>query len=126
MALQRDEKTGCIFLNNKTRLCSIYEARPMLCRLYPFKVRETKSGKYKGFTLHGNIGCPKHKDGQVPTGPLHDLYIQDDLNQEDYCELVEVFNAKQYEGKEAEDFVIMFTGGLLDFEENVAKANAGQ
>ena len=44
MALQRDEKTGCTFLNNKTRLCSIYEARPMLCRLYPFKVRETKSG----------------------------------------------------------------------------------
>ena len=64
------------------------------------------------------------KDGQVPTKPLYDLYIQDDLNQEDYNELVEVFNSKQYEGKEAEDFVIMFTGGLMDFEENVAEANA--
>ena len=42
----------------------------------------------------------------------------------DDCELVEVFNDKQYEGKEAEDFVIMFTGGLMDFEENVAEANA--
>ncbi len=37
--------------------------------------------------------------------------------------MVEVFNSKQYEGKGAEDFVIMFTGGLIDFEENVAQAN---
>ncbi len=124
MALQRDEKTGCTFLNNETKLCSIYETRPILCRLYPFKVRETKSGKYRGFILHSNVGCPKYQDGQVPTKPLHDLYIQDDLNQEDYCELVEAFNGKQYEGKEAEDFVILFTGGLMDFEENVAEANA--
>ncbi len=36
MALQRDGQTGCTFLDNETRLCSIYEARPNLCRLYPF------------------------------------------------------------------------------------------
>ena len=124
MALQRDETLGCTFLNNKTKFCSIYEARPILCRLYPFKIRETKDGKYKGFTLHSDVGCPKHKDGEVATKPLYDLYIQDDLNQEDYCELVEVFNSKKYEGKEAEDFVIMFTGGLMEFDENVVEANA--
>ena len=124
MALQRDEKTGCTFLNNKTRLCSIYEARPMLCRLYPFKVRETKSGKYKGFTLHSDVGCPKYKDGKVPTAPLYDLYIQDDLNLEDYNDLVEVCNGKHSEGKEAEDSDLMLTGGLIDFEENVVEANA--
>ncbi len=124
MALQRDETLGCTFLNNKTKFCSIYEARPILCRLYPFKIRETKDGKYKGFTLHSDVGCPKHKDGEVATKPLYDLYIQDDLNQEDYCELVEVFNSKKYEGKEAEDFVIMFTGGLMEFDENVAEASA--
>ena len=124
MALKRSDKTGCHFLNKKTRLCSIYEARPILCRLYPFKVKESKKGAYKGFTLHTDVGCPKYQDGKVPVQPLYDLYIQDDLNQEDYYELVEVFNSKQYEGKEPEDFVILFTGGVSDFEQNVAEANA--
>ena len=123
MALKRDEKTGCGFLDNKTKYCTIYEARPLLCRLYPFKVRENKKGKYKGFTLHKDVGCPKHEDGKMATAPLHDLYVQDDLNCEDYHELVEVFNSKNYKGKEAEDFVIMFTGGLMDFDENVVQAN---
>lgn len=123
MALIRDEITGCNFLDNKTKLCSIYEARPLLCRLYPFKVTETKSGKFKGFVLQEDVGCPKNQDGKVDVKPLYDLYVQDDLNQEDYVELVEVFNAKQYEGKDALDFVILFTGGFLDFEKNVAEAN---
>jgi len=125
MALQRDEKTGCTFLNNETRFCSIYEARPNLCRLYPFKALESKNGQYKGFTLQDDVGCPKYTDGRVAALPLYEILVQDDLNQEDYHELVDIFNGKEYEGKEVEDFVIMFTGGVPDFEENVAKANAG-
>ena len=124
MALQREEKTGCTFLDNETRFCSIYEARPNLCRLYPFKVEESKRGKYKGFTLQNDVGCPKYTDGKVEAKPLYDILLQDEVNQEDYHELVDAFNAKDYEGKEVEDFVIMFTGGLLDFEENVARANS--
>ena len=125
MALQRDEQTGCTFLDNKTRFCSIYEARPNLCRLYPFSVKESKKGKYEGFTLHDDVGCPKYTDGKVLAKPLYDLYIQDAVNQEDYGELVEAFNSKQYEGKEVADFLIMLTGGLVHFEENVAAANSG-
>jgi Fe-S-cluster containining protein len=117
MALKRDVKRGCHFLDRKTRLCSIYEARPLLCRLYPFKVIETKSGKYRGFTLHDDVGCPLHKDGVMPTKPLYDLYIQDDINQDDYHELVEIFNGKDYPDKDPEDFVTMFMHGLTNFDE---------
>jgi Fe-S-cluster containining protein len=116
MALNRDDKTGCYFLNNKTRMCSIYTARPLLCRLYPFKVLEDKNGTYKGFVLHKDVGCPKNKDGIVDTKPLYDLYIQDDLNQEDYQELVKIFNSKEYPGKEPEDFVILFMNGFSEFD----------
>ena len=115
MALKRDEKEGCHFLNKKTRLCSIYEARPFLCRLYPFKVEEDKDGNFLGFSLHEDVGCPKHQDGQVAVGPLHDMNVQDDLNQEDYHELVEMFNSKNYPGKEPEDFVILFCNGFASF-----------
>ncbi len=119
MALKRDETTGCYFLNQQTRLCSIYEARPLLCRLYPFKVEEDADGKYLGFTLHEDVGCPKHADGVVPTKPLHDLYVQDSINGEDYVELVDFFNAQEYPGKEVEDFVVMFTGGFQKLRENL-------
>jgi Fe-S-cluster containining protein len=121
MALQRDEVLGCTFLNRTTKLCSIYEARPLLCRLYPFKAIEDKNGNFKGFTLHEDVGCPKHADGEVPARPLWDLYCQDDLNQEDYIELVEVFNAMAYPEKDVEDFVVMFTGGINRLQENLAQ-----
>lgn len=120
MALNRGKK-GCYFLNKKTKLCSIYAARPLLCRLYPFKVIENRNGKYRGFTLHDDVGCPKHQDGQVSTEPLYDLYVQDELNQEDYHELVDDFNAKKYPGKKPEDFVTLFTGGYTHFEEVMAE-----
>ncbi len=124
MALQRDETLGCTFLDKQTRLCGIYEARPLLCRLYPFKVIEDEQGNYQGFTLHDDVGCPKHDDGVVPTRPLWDLYCQDEINQEDYSELVEVFNAMEYPGKEVEDFVVMFTGGINRLQENLAEQAA--
>jgi hypothetical protein len=119
MALKRDEVLGCQFLNRETKLCSIYEARPLLCRLYPFKVVEDDAGKYRGFTLHEDVGCPKHSDGAVSMKPLYDLYVQDTINGEDYVELVEFFNAHDYPGKEVEDFVVMFTGGFSKLRENL-------
>ena len=117
MALKRTDKNCCHFLNKTTTYCSIYEARPLLCRLYPFELQETKDGKFKGFRLHDDVGCPKHTDDVYQTGPLYDLAVQDELNQEDYCELVDIFNAKEYPGKHAFDFVTLFTGGLLNFDE---------
>lgn len=119
MALKRDDTLGCFFLNRETKLCSIYEARPLLCRLYPFQVIEDKKGRYKGFKLHKDVGCPKNRDGEVSTKPLYDLYIQDDINQEDYHEFVEIFNGKKYEDKEAEDFLAMFMHGITNFDHYV-------
>ncbi len=107
MALKRTAK-GCHFLNKKTRYCSIYEARPILCRLYPFKLDEFRDGSYKGFSLHKNVGCPKHQDGTVDTVPLYELYLDDSTHQQDYEDLVAVFNHREYEGKAPEDFIEMF------------------
>jgi len=107
MALRRGKK-GCHFLKKSTLKCKIYEHRPLLCRLYPFKVLETSKGKYKGFKLHKKIGCPRNRDGTADTSPLYNYYIEDDKHQEDYHSLVEVFNRNQYEDKEPEDFITLF------------------
>lgn len=121
MALRRDNNR-CFFLDKQTRLCNIYEARPILCRLFPFKLQETRDGAFRGFTLHTDVGCPRHRDGEVPTKPLYDLYIQDDINQDDYRELVRIFNEKEYKGKKPSDFVQMFMHGLNEFDQMVRTA----
>jgi len=107
MALKRGPK-GCFFLNKKTRYCSIYEARPILCRLYPFRLEQFRDGSYKAFSLHNDVGCPKHRDGTVDAKPLYDLYLDDSGHQQDYQDLVAVFNHREYDGKRPEDFIEMF------------------
>ncbi|MBI2424001.1 MAG: YkgJ family cysteine cluster protein [Candidatus Hydrogenedentes bacterium] len=107
MALRRDAK-GCFFLDKKTRYCSIYESRPILCRLYPFKLEETRDGAFKGFSLHTDVGCPRNRDGKVETAPLYALYLEDSGHHSDYDDLVEVFNRDAYSGKKPEDFIELF------------------
>ncbi len=107
MALKRGKK-GCHFLDKKTRHCTVYEARPLLCRLYPFKLQENRAGTFKGFTLHKDVGCPRHRDGRVPTAPLYELYSDDAEHQQDYADLVTVFNRREYKGKKPSDFIEMF------------------
>lgn len=107
MALRRNAR-GCHFLNPQTRYCSIYEARPILCRLYPFRLIESRDGAFRGFDLHKDVGCPKNRDGIYATAPLYALYVDDRDHQESYQTLVQVFNRKVYVGKKPEDFIEMF------------------
>lgn len=107
MALKRGKK-GCFFLDKKTGFCSIYTARPQLCRLYPFRLQENKRGEFKGFTLHKDVGCPRHRDGEVATQPLYEIYLDDAEHQADYADLARVFNRRKHAGMKPEDFIEMF------------------
>jgi Fe-S-cluster containining protein len=109
MALRRDAKRGCYFLDKKTGYCSIYEWRPILCRLFPFRLHETRDGKLKGFSLHDDVECPKNRDGVVDTEPLHTLWRDDCVHQEDYRALVTFFNRqKRRADRKPEEFIALF------------------
>ena len=108
MALRRDVKKGCYFLDKHTRYCGIYEHRPILCRLYPFKLHETREGAFSHFSLHKDVGCPRNQDGLVETKPLYDLYLQDKVHQEDYETLVDSFNSAVTKDTKPEDFLDLF------------------
>jgi len=108
MALQRDEKVGCFFLDKKTKFCSIYEHRPLLCRLYPFKLHETRENEFSHFSLHTDVGCPRNRDGVHEAKPLYELYLQDKMHQEDYVKLVQAFNKKKKETRNPADFLKLF------------------
>ncbi len=107
MALKRSAQ-GCHFLDKQTKRCTIYESRPLLCRLYPFKLEETRDGEFKGFSLHKDVGCPKNRDGVMDTEPLYEIYKEDAEHHEDYDALVAAFNGRDYPGKKPEDFIATF------------------
>lgn len=107
MALRRGAR-GCHFLDKRTRKCTIYDARPLLCRLYPFKLHETRAGEFAGFSLHTDVGCPRHRDGAVATGPLYEIYLEDRDHHLDFDSLVAAFNRKVYKGKRPEHFLHLF------------------
>ncbi len=108
MALRRDETTGCFFLDQRTKGCTIYEHRPLLCRLYPFKLLETRDEIFKGFSLHSDVGCPRHQDDIFNTDALYALYLDDKMHQDDYGELVEAFNKNKDTNQRPEDFLQLF------------------
>ena len=108
MALRRDETKGCYFLDKKTRFCRIYESRPFLCRLYPFRLEETRDGKFKGFTLHTKVGCPRNRDGVHETAPMYELYKTDRMHHEDYDTLVAAFNKQDRPGRRPQEFLDLF------------------
>jgi Fe-S-cluster containining protein len=107
MGLRRT-KTGCHFLDKRTGFCKAYESRPILCRLYPLALHETRAGAFKGFTVHTDVECPRSRDGVVETPRLYQLYLQDYRHQEDYEDLVSVFNRQKDLRRKPADFIKMF------------------
>lgn len=107
MALKRG-KDGCFFRDKKTSYCIIYESRPLLCRLYPFCHEETRDGKHKGFSLHKDVGCPRHRDGVFQVEPLKALLDTEEEHRQDYKELVAFFNRKEPRPQKPEEFIDLF------------------
>lgn len=106
MTLKRTEK-GCIFRDTKKGNCKIYPHRPILCRLFPFKLRQTREGEVHSFSLHKDVGCPKHKDGIVQVAVLAELWKQEQEHQEAYQDLVRFFNNSKQK-KNPFDFINLF------------------
>ena len=105
MALRRTSK-GCYFLNKRSLHCRAYDSRPLLCRLYPFALQETRLGLFKGFALQKDVECPRHRDDKKQAQPLYDLYLEDQHHQDDYEDLVEFFNRRNHHTPR--DFVKLF------------------
>lgn len=105
MALRRSTK-GCFFLDKRSLHCRAYAARPLLCRLYPFAVQESRHGQYKGFALHKDVECPRNRDDKKEAPPLYELYLEDKHHQMDYEDLVKFFNSRK--STNPWDFVKLF------------------
>jgi Fe-S-cluster containining protein len=59
LRLKMGKDGRCVFLKNNQ--CSVYEIRPLLCRMYPFWYRKTKSGKIEIELFDRNEPCRMSK-----------------------------------------------------------------
>jgi hypothetical protein len=71
-------------------------------------VHETREDEYKAFSLHKDVGCPKHRDDVYQTGPLYAMYLEDKKRQDDYFDLVDYFNDDDSPDKRPEEFIKLF------------------
>jgi len=59
-AMKKTDRGTCVFLSDK--LCSIYQIRPLICRFYPFRLRNLGDNRYL-------FGCTRECPG-LGKGPL--------------------------------------------------------
>lgn len=58
----------CVFLDMATHRCTIYERRPLECRLYPYIMHWNAQAKMLEFQLHS--GCPQREEAPLPAKVL--------------------------------------------------------
>ncbi len=85
MTLRSNRATGaCRFLVDDR--CSVYEARPRACRLYPWDVERTPAGPKVRLDIFTE--CPHEEDGSLDVPSLLDEYELDEEERQAYEERI--------------------------------------
>ena len=79
LALKLKKNGDCIFLG-KNKLCTIYSARPLICRLYPFWYERDEKGemvitKMDDSTDENGGNCPATRDSEEMTPKHFDKFL---------------------------------------------------
>lgn len=90
----KHERGSCRYLGEDDR-CTIYERRPLGCRIYPFEPSFDKKGTLKRLRLIGACECPYELDGKNDPDRLYSLHQRYESATERYQERVEEWNQSQ-------------------------------
>ncbi len=71
----RHERGGCRYLDDDDR-CSIYEARPLGCRIFPFDPTWNRQGKLRHLKLIQATDCLYELDGKNDVPAMRELHTQ--------------------------------------------------
>jgi Fe-S-cluster containining protein len=91
---------GCMYLDAEAR-CSIYGARPLGCRIFPFDPTYDKSGTLKRLKLIQATECTYELDGKNDPDALRRLHERYDEATRRYHEKVAEWNQLQTRRKRA-------------------------
>lgn len=100
-------KTGgkCIFLSEDNR-CTVYDSRPMSCRIYPYQVYLDEQNELEDIQLQESVrtqvNCRFRRDGHNSLGKIRRLSRQDNTESESYQRKVLRWNRHFKDGRKAE------------------------
>ncbi|HEU4340067.1 MAG TPA: YkgJ family cysteine cluster protein [Candidatus Binatia bacterium] len=82
----------CIFLDNHTNRCTIYDSRPVTCRDHPFNVTLSDTGAVEKISLSRIVPCPHAWDGKISRKSLRATQAWNERQEESYLEKVREWN----------------------------------
>lgn len=98
MGLRR-RKDRCIFLNDE-KSCTIYKARPMTCRTFPYMIDFDENDDPVKSSLNRIVDCKSKRKKPSPiTDVIRNVYIEDEEDVS-YFDLIREWNRKPQGGTE--------------------------
>ena len=82
----------CVFLDDDTNLCTIYEHRPVTCRDHPFNVTFSDTGAVEKISLSQIVKCPHAWDGNISRRELRRVQTCNERQEEIYLKKVREWN----------------------------------
>jgi Fe-S-cluster containining protein len=95
----------CIFLDNRSNLCRIYEHRPLTCRKHPFKVTLSGTEAVERIFLSKIVNCPHEWDGNVSRRELRKVQTWNEHQEKDYVEKIREWNRRKTGPKTGPEFL---------------------
>lgn len=108
MAL-RSVHDRCLFLDDKTNLCTIYEHRPVTCRDHPFNVTFSDTGAVAKISLSKIVKCPHAWDGDIRRRELRRVQTWNERQEESYLRQIQEWNRRR-EGPRTGPAFLRFLG----------------
>ena len=91
MALKKT-RDRCVFLENSTNRCTIYEHRPVTCRDHPFNLTFAASGALEKISLSRIVKCPHQWDGDIQRRELRRINDWNEQQQETYVSKIQAWH----------------------------------
>jgi Fe-S-cluster containining protein len=82
----------CVFLENSSNRCTIYEHRPVTCRDHPFNLTFSASGVLEKISLSRIVKCPHKLDGSIQRRELRRINDWNEQQQEAYVSKIQAWH----------------------------------
>lgn len=109
----RHDRNGCVFLDREMR-CSVYEARPLGCRVFPFDAVFDRSKKLRRLELIEATECPYELRGRQSVSRIRQQQLAFLDEVDSYQAKIAAFNTLQRK-RVRSGRGLMTSAGFLDF-----------
>lgn len=97
---KENERDACKFFKNNR--CSVYESRPVTCRVWPFTLRFDDRGHISSLAINDTLHCPYEMDGDNKPSKVAGDWKWDDRQDEVWEKAVTTWNEKHAGGTRKE------------------------